>query len=139
MSQTELDSRPLFNQVVLIAPDIDAGVFKQYLPFIKPLVKNITVYVSDNDSPLLLSQQVHGYPRLGQPGTHLDGLTGVELIDISDIPVRSPTGHIYHIYQDVVIEDLAQLLNEYKLASKRNGLKQTGEDYWRLQPLPNRE
>lgn len=139
MSQAELGGKPLFSQLVLIAPDIDAGVFKQYLPLIKPLVKNITIYVSDKDSPLLLSQQVHGYPRLGQPGTHLDYLTGVELINISDIPVRSPTGHIYHIYQDVVIEDLGQLLNENKLASKRNGLKQTGENYWRLQPLSDRE
>lgn len=139
MSQAELASKPLINQVVLIAPDIDAGVFKQYLPLIKPWVKNITIYVSANDSPLALSQQVHGYPRLGQPGAHLDGLTGVEIIDISDFPVRSPTGHIYHLYQNDVIDDLDQLLNEGKLASQRHGLKQTGENYWQLQYLPDKK
>ena len=138
MSQAELDNKPLINQVVLIAPDIDAGIFKQYLPLIKPWVKNITIYVSANDSPLALSQQVHGYPRLGQPGAHLDGLRGVEIIDISDFPVRSPTGHIYHLYQNDVIDDLGQLLNEDKLASQRHGLKQTGENYWRLQSLPGK-
>ncbi len=138
MSQAELASKPLINQVVLIAPDIDAGVFKQYLPLIKPWVKNITIYVSANDSPLALSQQVHGYPRLGQPGAHLDGLTGVEIIDISDFPVRSPTGHIYHLYQNDVIDDLDQLLNEGKLASQRHNLKQTGKNYWQLQSLPGK-
>jgi len=138
MSQAEQDIKPIINQVVLIAPDIDAGVFKQYLPLIKSSVKNITIYVSDNDSPLLLSQQVHGYPRLGQPGAHLDGLTGVEVIDISDFPVRSPTGHIYHLYQGAVIDDLDQLLNQGKLASQRHGLKQTGENYWRLLSSPEK-
>ncbi len=138
MSRAEKATKPIIDQVVLIAPDIDAGVFKQYLPLIKPLVRNITIYVSDNDSPLLLSQQVHGYPRLGQPGAHLEGLTGVEIIDISDVARRSPTGHIYHIHQDPVIDDLDQLLNQGKLASQRHGLKQTGENYWQLQSLPEK-
>lgn len=139
MAKVDQHNEPLFNQVVLIAPDIDAGVFKQYLPLIKPLTKKITLYVSANDSPLLLSQQVHGYARLGQPGAHLDGLTGVEIIDISDLPIRSPTGHIYHLYQNAVIDDLEQLLNEDKSASQRLGLKQTAGNYWHLQPLPDKK
>ena len=137
MSLAEYDDKPVLNQLVLIAPDIDVGVFKQYLPMIKPLVKNITIYVSANDNPLALSRQVHGYPRLGEPGKHLDGLTGVEIIDISDIAMRSPTGHIYHIYQNDVVNDLGQLLNEGKSASQRNNLKQTSEYYWKMQPWVN--
>ena len=139
MAKVDQHDKALFNQVVLVAPDIDAGVFKQYLPLIKPLAKKITIYVSANDSPLLLSQQVHGYARLGQPGAHLDFLTGVEIIDISDFPIRSPTGHIYHLYQKVVIDDLGQLLNEDKSASQRLDLKQTAENYWNLQPLPDKK
>ena len=134
LAQAEHGDKPVLNQVVLIAPDIDAGVFKQYLPMIKPLVKNITIYVSENDNPLALSRQVHGYPRLGEPGVHLDGITGVEIIDISGIAMRSPSGHIYHIYQNDVVNDLDQLLNDGKSASQRNSLKQTGENYWQLQP-----
>ena len=137
MAQTEHGDKPVLNQVVLIAPDIDAGVFKQYLPMIKPLAKNITIYVSANDNPLALSRQVHGYPRLGEPGEHLDGITDVEIIDISGIAMRSPTGHIYHIYQNDVVSDLDQLLNDGKSASQRDNLKQTGENYWLLQPLLN--
>ena len=137
LAQAEHGDKPVLNQVVLIAPDIDAGVFKQYLPMIKPLVKNITIYVSENDNPLALSRQVHGYPRLGEPGEHLDGITDVEIIDISGIAMRSPTGHIYHIYQNDVVNDLDQLLNDGKPASQRDNLKQTGENYWLLQPLLN--
>ena len=137
MAQAEHGDKPVLNEVVLIAPDIDAGVFKQYLPMIKPLAKNITIYVSANDSPLVLSRQVHGYPRLGEPGPHLDGLAGIEIIDISDNPIRSPTGHLYHLYHSVVSTDLDQLVNDGKSASQRGNLKQKGENYWLLQPLLN--
>ena len=134
MAQASKNNKPFFNQVVLIAPDIDEGIFRQYLPMIKPLAKNITVYVSDNDQPLAIARQVHGHPRLGESGEHLDGLDGIEIIDVSDISVRAPSGHIYHLYNEVVIEDIARLLNENKRASERANLKQTGNNYWRLQP-----
>lgn len=134
MANREHANKPLVNQVVLIAPDIDAGIFAQYLSQILPLARNITIYVSDNDQPLALSRQVHGYPRLGESGKHLRDLAGVEIIDISDVPVRYPSGHVYHLYHDTVIDDLSQLLNEGKPASQRSNLKNTGENYWRLQP-----
>ena len=133
MAQADEKKRPLFNQVVLIAPDIDEGIFRQYLPMIRPLAKSITIYVSDNDQPLALSRQVHGHPRMGESGQHLDDLDGVEIIDVSDISVRYPSGHVYHLFNEVVIEDINQLLNENKRASQRLNLKQTGKNYWRLQ------
>ena len=133
MAQAHKEDKPLLNQVVLIAPDIDVGIFKQYLPLIRPLVRNMTVYVSSNDSPLALSKQVHGYPRLGEAGEHLEGLTDIEIIDLSDIPVRAPSGHVYHLYQNLVTEDLDQLINQDKPAAQRTNLKQVGENLWRLQ------
>lgn len=133
MAQTQQHEKPLFNQVVLIAPDIDVGIFKQYLPLIRPLAQNITVYVSDKDSPLALSRQVHGYPRLGEAGEHLDGLTDVEIIDLSHIPSRAPSGHVYHLYQSLVTEDFDQLINQNKPAAQRVNLKQVKENQWRLQ------
>lgn len=134
MVQAEHTSTPLFNQVVLIAADIDAEIFNQYLPLIRPLAKNITVYVSGNDHPLALSRQVHGYPRLGEAGKHLDGLTGINIIDVSDLPVRYPSGHLYHLYHNAVANDLAQLINEDRPASQRRNLEPAGKNYWRLQP-----
>ena len=134
MARAEHANRPLVNQLVLIAPDIDAGLFRQYLPQILSLARNITIYVSGNDKPLALSRQVHGYPRLGQSGSHLQGLTGVDIVDISELSVRYPSGHLYHLYHDIVINDLVQLLNGDKTASQRTNLKQSGDNFWRLQP-----
>lgn len=136
MTGTEQVTKPLINELVLIAADIDIGIFKQYLPRIRPLARNITIYVSANDTPLAISRQVHGYPRLGETGAHLDGLTGVDIIDLSGIPVRSPSGHVYHLYNDIVANDLFQLLDSGKPASQRSNLKQTGENYWLLQSEP---
>ena len=131
---TKVANRPLINQLVLLAPDIDAGIFKQYLPHIKPLAKSITIYVSEHDNPLALSRQLHGYPRLGESGTHLKGLDGVEIIDVSDLPVQYPSGHLYHLYNEDAVADLYQLLNKNKPAANRSNLKQSGKNYWRLQP-----
>ena len=135
MAQAQQPDLPLFNQVVLIAPDIDVGIFEQYLPMIRPLARTITVYVSGKDSPLALSRQVHGHPRLGEAGKHLEGLKGVEIIDLSDIPVRAPSGHVYHLYQSIVTEDLDQLINQNKPAAQRRNLRLEGGNQWRLQPV----
>lgn len=134
LAQAAQGNEPLVDQVVLIAPDIDVGIFKQHLPQILPLVRNITIYVSSNDRPLTLSRQVHGYPRLGESGAHLEGLTGIEIVDLSNISVRYPSGHVYHLYHDIVVNDLDQLLNGGKRPSQRSNLKQTGDDYWQLHP-----
>ena len=72
------DAIPLLNQLVLTAPDIDAGIFQQYLADIRPLAANISLYLSASDKPLALSQEVHGYPRLGQSGPHLMDIEGRE-------------------------------------------------------------
>ena len=132
LAQAQGVEKPLFNQVVLIAPDIDVGIFGQYLPLIRPLAKNITVYVSSNDSPLALSRQVHGYPRLGEAGEHLARLDGIEIIDLSDIPIRAPSGHVYHLYQSLVTADLDQLINENKPAAGRRNLERINDNRWRL-------
>ena len=135
MAQAQQHKQPLFNHVVLIAPDIDAGIFKQYLPMIRPLARTMTVYVSSNDSPLALSGQVHGYSRLGESGEHLEGLTGIEIIDISDTPITVPSGHLYHLYNNAVINDLSQLINENKKAAQRRNLKNISQNHWRLQSV----
>jgi len=134
MANGEQGNTPLVNQLVLLAPDIDVGLFEQQLLRIRPLVRNITIYVSSNDTPLALSRQIHGYPRLGESGPHLDGLTGVDIIDVSEIPVRYPSGHLYHLYNDIVTNDLVQLLDGGKPASQRSNLEPTRENYWLLQP-----
>ncbi|MCK0149459.1 alpha/beta hydrolase [Marivita sp. S6314] len=119
--------------VALLAPDIDFGLFARLVPRIRPIVKSLTIYVAEADRPLALSEQVHGYPRLGQAGNDVGVLDGVEVIDLSDLPVRSPSGHLYHIYNTEVGDDLNQLLNSDLLAGDRRNLVRTGDNLWRLQ------
>ncbi|MEM6891121.1 MAG: alpha/beta fold hydrolase [Pseudomonadota bacterium] len=46
--------------VVLLAPDMDFGIFAGLLPRILPIAKSSSVYVSDDDRPLDLSEELHG-------------------------------------------------------------------------------
>lgn len=133
LAQARRADEPLINQVILIAPDIDAGIFEQYLPVIRPLAHRITVYVSSKDSALAVSGRLHGYPRLGQAGAHLEGLAGIDIIDMSDIPMRYPSGHVYHLYHNDAAADLSALLQENKSAAQRKNLKQTSKHIWSLQ------
>ncbi len=119
--------------LALIAPDIDFDLFRKLLPRIRPLTQSITVYVADADRPLALSAQVHGYPRLGETGNDVSQLPSVDFIDVSGLPVRSPTGHLYHIYNPQVGEDLNQLFNEDKPATARQNLRNVDRNLWRMQ------
>ena len=121
-----------FKNVVLLAPDMDFGVFQRLLPRIRPLTDNLTIYATSGDIPLALSAQLHGYPRLGETGSDFSALEGVEVIDLSELPNDSPTGHLNHIYSPQVGADLNQLLNENKAAADRTGLQKSGENMWIL-------
>lgn len=119
--------------IVLLAPDMDFDLFVRLLPRIRPIVRSITVYVAKADRPLALSEKVHGYPRLGQAGNDVSRLDGVEVIDLSDLQVQSPTGHLYHVYNDEVGADMDQLLNKGLPAASRRNMLQVGPNLWRLQ------
>jgi len=120
--------------VVLLAPDMDVGIFERILPRVRPIAGSMTVYATAGDRPLALSEQLHGYARLGQAGNDVSGLTGVEVVDLSDLPSEGPTGHLYHIYSRAVGEDLRRLLDDGLRAEAREHLVAQGENLWRLRP-----
>ncbi|MFP1632669.1 alpha/beta hydrolase [Zhengella sp. ZM62] len=122
------------DEIVLLAPDMDFGIFQRILPRIRPIAERITVYVTSGDRPLALSAQLHGYPRLGEAGNDVSTLSGVEVIDLSALPVESPTGHLYHIYSADVGRDLDQLLNGGLHAAERPHLVAAGPNLWVMQP-----
>lgn len=119
-------------EVVLLAPDMDVAIFADLLDRLRPLASGITIYVSDNDRPLKLSEQVHGYPRLGQAGNDTARLTGVDVIDLSALPLRSPTGHLYHVYSPAVGADLDQLFSQGIRADARSNMTRIGPNLWQL-------
>ncbi len=50
----------LFDQVILLAPDIGMGIFEQHAERILPLIGHMTIYVSGSDRALGLSRFLHG-------------------------------------------------------------------------------
>ncbi|TNF60938.1 MAG: alpha/beta hydrolase, partial [Rhodobacteraceae bacterium] len=122
------------DEVVLLAPDIDFGIFQRLLPRIRPIARNITIYVAEGDRPLALSAQLHGYPRLGQAGNDVSTLGDVEVIDLSALPLETLSGHLYHIHSADVGRDLGLLLNDGLRAAARPGLVQAGPNLWAMRP-----
>ncbi|MHB8901684.1 MAG: alpha/beta hydrolase [Thermoguttaceae bacterium] len=115
-------SRPLFHEVVLTAPDIDADIFRRDLaPAILGTARRVTLYASSNDEALILSKQVHGYPRAGETGEGLVVLPGIETIDVSAVDT-SLVGHSYYGDNTTVISDMVDLVRNSKSAQERRWL-----------------
>ena len=111
-----LSDRPLFHQVVLAAPDIDAEIFRtQIAPAIRRSGQRLTVYTSTRDRALQLSESVNGYARLGSGGkcmTHLKELPWLECVDATALLDDSWLGlrHSYYGDSPQLIQDLQQVL-----------------------------
>ena len=131
------DNKKHLNELVLLAPDYDADVFRLAFPDLHKVASRITLYSSENDQPLRLSNEVHGHPRLGEAGDELVLIKGMDTIDVSLADGREMTGHLYHLYNDNVRNDLRSLLAEGTAVSKRSNLKKLTRDglpYWMLLP-----
>lgn len=116
------DEPPMFREVLLTAPDIDADVFKRdFAPEIVSTAKRVTLYASSNDDALTLSKQVHGYPRAGDSGEGLVIVPGIDTIDVSSVDT-SLIGHSYYGSNHTVIADMLDLLHEAKPPDQRRFL-----------------
>jgi esterase/lipase superfamily enzyme len=117
------DSAPMFREVVLTAPDIDADVFKRDIaPAIRRTAQRVTLYASSNDEALALSKKLHGYPRAGDSGAELIVVDGLDTIDVSNVDT-SLLGHSYYGSNDTVLADLFYVLTEPRPARDRRWLE----------------
>lgn len=114
---------PVFNQVVLMAPDIDAAQFKLISQQIRPSAKRITLYASSKDEALKLSSTYAGYPRAGQGGPQILVLPGIDTIDASSVDT-SALGFFHQYYADnsTLLSDLFHVL-QGDAADRRFGLQ----------------
>jgi esterase/lipase superfamily enzyme len=119
MSAIGRETSERFGQMILVAPDIDSEVFARDYGDLHDVVSRITIYVSDSDRALRLSRELHGYARLGEAGTHTSQLNGIDIVDVSELEVQRTFGHLYHVYNDVVIEDIRTVLAGEQPASPR--------------------
>jgi esterase/lipase superfamily enzyme len=117
------DQRPMFNEVVLTAPDIDADIFRRDIaPAIVKTAERVTLYASSNDEALALSKTVHGYPRAGESGDNMVIVDGVDTIDVSLVDT-SLLGHSYYGSNHTVLADLLDLVNSRKAPNERQWLR----------------
>ena len=127
--------RPVIGRWVLLAPDIDSEVFVGLLPRLGPMAESITLYASSNDTPLKVSRQLNGSPRLGQAGELLTVAPGMETIDVSPAGRYQILGHEYFFFHPAVAADLAELLSTGKGSAERSALRpqsKNGLPYWEV-------
>ncbi len=125
---------PVAAQVIFVAADMDATVFADRQAKIVANAQRVSLYTSKLDEPLALSATLHGYPRLGQSGMHTAVLDGIEVIDVTGVPRRRPSGHNYHLGSPVVQADLRAVLAG-KSPQLRRLLRQKGAQHWMLAPV----
>lgn len=108
--------RPMFNQVVLAAPDIDADIFQNRIaPRILDKVQRCTVYTSKTDLALLASRYFNAGQRVGEASSDLS-VDGIDVIDASGVDT-SLLGHSYYGEQSI-IGDLGELLRARPISDR---------------------
>lgn len=129
---------PRFDQIALVAPDIDADVFKRDIaPRIVTTGERVTLYASATDQALEASKKVHAAPRAGDASDGALVVPGIDTIDVTGLDT-SFLGHSYFAENRSVIADLIYLLHQGTPPEERDWLLPVvgggpdGERYWRF-------
>ncbi len=127
--------KPLFDNVIMAAPDIDAKTFTdRNWAAIRDAAKRFTLYASDDDWALKLSRHVNEFARLGEAGGTLVVVPGLDTVDATGIDTNQ-LGHSYY-HCKKLMDDLQQMMAkglaplERKLRDRRKG--ELG--YWEFPP-----
>jgi len=113
----------VFREIVMIAPDIDADVFRlDIAPRLARTGIHVTLYASSDDRALKASKVFHGYARAGDAGEGLLVVDGVETVDASSVS-GGLLGHSYFAEDRRIMEDIFSLLQTSQRADRRFGLE----------------
>ena len=126
----------VIDNLVLLAPDIDAAIFERDLvPAIEATQIPTTIYASATDWALITSSNVNGYPRAGDASEGVLTFNGVDTIDATQV-ATSGIGHSYYRRSLAVLDDLRQLIVGQTPIDQRPGLirQENGKGlHWILQ------
>lgn len=115
--------QPLFNQIILAAPDVDADLFTEMMPTIRPIAQRITLYANENDWALFTSKSLHGrQPRAGQGGADLLLAEEFDSLDMSVLG-DDMLAHSYFAGDSSALADLAALFWRGVAPNARCGLE----------------
>jgi esterase/lipase superfamily enzyme len=130
------DDEARFGSAIFVAPDIRRDVFRDNVSMLQQKVSDIVVYTSDSDRVLWLSTTVNVSGRLGVAREFdLDHTT---VVDVTPTGTNDISGHLYHMLNPAVIEDLRVLLGTAPDHAKRTYDRVPGDmaGFWRLEPVP---
>ena len=126
---------PRFREVALMAPDIDAGVFRSLASAMRLSADRITLYASSRDEALMVSQKLNKGSRAGQSGKELVVVPGVDTVDASTVRTDAFSfNHSYFADNLVMLSELYHLLRGDP-PEIRFGLERVGSGdvtYWRF-------
>ncbi len=129
--------KPMFNQVALMAPDVDAALFQQMAQQMEHSASRITLYASSRDAALKVSEVFAGYQRAGEGLPRLLVLPGMDTVDASAVDT-SLLG-FYHSYFADNTTVLSDLFHDFlgAPAASRLGLQKVVTAaglYWKFVP-----
>jgi esterase/lipase superfamily enzyme len=134
--QTAAGAGSQFKEVILAAPDIDAGVFSQLAGALRSRAGRVTIYASSRDAALALSHKFHSFPRVGESGANLVLLPGIDTVDATAVDTGL-LGHSYFGDKRTVLHDLFDLIRYDLAPDRRFGLirrEAAGNPYWEFRP-----
>ena len=118
-----------FGQIILAAPDIDAGVFRQLAAVYPRLAERTTLYASPGDRALEVSKHLHQYPRAGFTPPVLV-VPGVDTIEVPQLDLLA-LGHGYFADFAGVLHDIHELVRHNAPPAGRLRPKPAGA-HWRI-------
>jgi esterase/lipase superfamily enzyme len=128
-------SKPLFQSVILCAPDFDSELFRdQIAAEVRPLAKQWVVYTSDKDLALTASEQINAAPRLGKPVTYAEGYEIIDATGLEVTPWSLPETHSYYATKQRVLDDMVAVIRG--VLPDQRGLKPVAAEsgtVWSLQ------
>jgi len=129
------DGPPRFKRIVLVAPDIRRDVFVENVHMLQERVSDITVYMSDNDRAMWVSTVANASGRLGAASEFPIDVQHISVVDITPTGTAGVTGHLYHILNPAVIEDLQVLLGVKPPNAQRefHRVAANTDGFWTLQ------
>ena len=128
------EQTPLFDQVALAAPDINAREFVERTgERILPFSRRFTVYASTQDKALRLSKAVNGFEPLGFLNEYSRVGAKKRLFDLVDVSQLTTgwfeSGHIYYGDMPEMISDFSFLFRGIQARSLQRGLSETPPVY----------
>ena len=119
------------SQIVLAAPDVDTGRFKQ-IAKVFGHYDQVTLYASRDDRAIKVSRAVKSLPRAGDANPPIV-MTGLSTVDVTAVAGELfGLGHSYIAATSPVFRDLYYIIQEGLSPEKRAGIRKCDDGYYIL-------